>query len=384
MPPQKEVPALNIEDHSYDSGGMPRKLPLHVSKQRTRHGKVVFYFRIAKGKRVRLPNPNDPAFKAAYTAALTGSPVEAPKVYENTLQWLWDRYSSESAKWAGYSAATQKQQRLLMAKILKENARVALSEFTSDVLQEGVDRRHETPALAANFLKTLKGMFGWAKKMRLVKVDPSIGIELPRYKTTGFPAWAVEDVRAFRATHAIGTKPRLAMELMLLAGLRRSDVVVAGRQHIKDGVLSIATAKTGARISVELSDAIVEIIDATPRKGLHLVENALGKPFTKESFGNWFRERCTEAGVTKSAHGLRKLSATLAAEGGAATHQLLAQYGWTNISTAEIYTKGVDRKRLGIEASRIVADQIGNIDSPHLNTGEGNISENIMKSKGIS
>lgn len=35
--------------------------------------------------------------------------------------------------------------------------------------------------------------------------------------------------------------------------------------------------------------------------------------------------------------------------------------GWMNIATAEIYTKEIDRKRLGIEASRIVADQIENM-----------------------
>lgn len=373
---------LTILGPSYDSDGMPRKLPLYVTKSKTRHGKWVFYFRIGKGKRTRLPAPNDPSFKAAYRAALTGgAPLPVPKVYENTLQWLWERYTSESAKWAGYSAATQKQQRLIMEKVLKANARSALSTFTQDVIQAGIDRRHETPALAANFLKVMRGMFGWARRMRLVDADPTIGVELPTYKSGGFPAWKIEDVVAFRNAHAIGTPERLAMELMLLAGLRRSDVVVVGLQHIQGRVLSIDTAKTGARITVELSDDLFEAIEATPRRGLHLVESSLGRPFTKESFGNWFRDRCNDAGVKKSAHGLRKLSATLAAEGGAATHQLLAQYGWTNISTAEIYTKGVDRKRLGIEASRIVADQIGNIKTPHLNPGEGKIAKNAMKSK---
>ena len=362
---------LTIRDPSYDDSGMPRKLPLHVTKQKTRHDKWVFYFRVGKGKRIRLPSPNDPKFKAAYMAALGGSPIEAPKVHEGTLQWLWDRYTTESAKWAGYSPATQKQQRLIMAKVLDSAARSALSAFTQDVIQEGVDKRHETPAAAGNFLKTMKGMFAWGKKMRMVIADPTIGVEPPGYKTDGFPPWAVEDVIAFRSRHAIGTPERLAMELMLLAGLRRSDVVMVGKQHITGRILSMDTAKTGARVTVELSDEMVKVIDATPRRGLHLVENAYGRKFTKESFGNWFRDRCSEANVTKSAHGLRKLSATLAAEGGAATHQLLAQYGWTNIATAEIYTKGVDRKRLGIEASRIVADQIGNIEAPHPNSGEG-------------
>ncbi|MBV2144190.1 tyrosine-type recombinase/integrase [Falsochrobactrum sp. TDYN1] len=375
---------LTIADQSYDSEAMKRKLPLYVHRQKTRHGQWVFYFRMGKGKRVRLPSPNDASFKEAYRAALTGEPVAAPRVPTGTLQWLWDKYTNESAKWAGYSDATKKQQRLIMEKVLAKNGNKALTSFTQDVIQEAVDRRHETPAMAGNFLKVMRGLFGWAKKMRYVQVDPSLDIDMPEYKTTGFPAWTVDDVIAYRGKHPIGTAERLAMELMLLAGLRRSDVVRVGRQHINGLILAMDTAKTGTRISVELSDDLLSMIDATPRKGLHLIESSQGKPFVEGSFGNWFHDSCVKAGVKKSAHGLRKLSATLAAEGGAATHQLLAQYGWTNISTAEIYTRGIDRKRLGIEASRIVADQIENRIAPHPNTGEGIIAKKPIKSMGES
>ena len=59
---------------------------------------------------------------------------------------------------------------------------------------------------------------------------------------------------------------------------------------------------------------------------------------------------------------------------------LLAQYGWTNLATAEIYTRGIDRRRLGIETSRIVADQIGNITAPHPVSGEGMGPESETKS----
>lgn len=369
---------MTIATQYCDYAHMRRKLPLYVHRQKTRHDKWVYYFRMGKGKRIRLPAPSDSSFTAAYRSALAGEPVEAPKVSAGTLQWLWEKYTSESARWAGYSDATRKQHRLIMAKVLAGNSKKALTLFTQDVIQAGVDRRHETPAQAKNFLMVLRGMFSWAKKMRLVILDPTVDVELPDYKKVGFPAWNIEDVIAFRKTHAIGSYERLAMELMLLAGLRRSDVVRVGHQHISGRILALDTAKTGARISIELSDELKSIIDATPHSGLHLIENSLGKPYVKESFGNWFREACNKAGVTKSAHGLRKLSATLAAEGGAATHQLLAQYGWSNISTAEIYTKSVDRHRLGIEGSRIVADQIENINAPHLNSGEG-----IIKNKSI-
>ena len=38
----------------------------------------------------------------------------------------------------------------------------------------------------------------------------------------------------------------------------------------------------------------------------------------------------------------------------------MAQYGWSKIALAEVYTRGADRARLGVEASRIVARQIEN------------------------
>ncbi len=51
----------------------------------------------------------------------------------------------------------------------------------------------------------------------------------------------------------------------------------------------------------------------------------------------------------------------------------MAQYGWSKIAQAEVYTKGADRARLGKQTSEIVADQIQNSiprtlvpDAPHL------------------
>jgi hypothetical protein len=54
--------------------------------------------------------------------------------------------------------------------------------------------------------------------------------------------------------------------------------------------------------------------------GVHL--NAL---FGLESFGNEFREACRAAGAPGSAHGVRKIAATRAAENGAAVAELAAE-----------------------------------------------------------
>ncbi|WP_375621397.1 tyrosine-type recombinase/integrase, partial [Bartonella sp. AA97HXZ] len=71
---------------------------------------------------------------------------------------------------------------------------------------------------------------------------------------------------------------------------------------------------------------------------------------SKESFGNAFRDACNAAGIKKSAHGLRKLAATRAANSGATVSQLKAIFGWTEDQMASLYTKSADRKRLALEA----------------------------------
>jgi integrase len=75
-----------------------------------------------------------------------------------------------------------------------------------------------------------------------------------------------------------------------------------------------------------------------------------GRPLTKESFGNLFRDACREAGVPGSAHDVRKIAATRAANAGATVAQLEAIFGWQVGSMASLYTRAADRRRLAIEA----------------------------------
>ena len=105
------------------------------------------------------------------------------------------------------------------------------------------------------------------------------------------------------------------------------------------------TAKTAVEITVEFPPFLLATIAATRTGDLHFIVKADGQPFTsKESFGNWFSARCRDAGIQKSAHGLRKLAATLAANDGASAHELMAQFGWVKIEQAETYTRKADRK----------------------------------------
>jgi integrase len=77
-----------------------------------------------------------------------------------------------------------------------------------------------------------------------------------------------------------------------------------------------------------------------------------GRPLTKESFGNWFRNVCREAGIKKSAHGLRKAAATRDAHRGFTESELDAKYGWRGGQMASKYTRAMNRERLSVQAAK--------------------------------
>ncbi|CAM1657311.1 Integrase [Bartonella apis] len=87
-----------------------------------------------------------------------------------------------------------------------------------------------------------------------------------------------------------------------------------------------------------------------PTSDLAIILGSEDKPLTKETFGNYFRVACNKAGVHKSAHGVRKISATRAANAGATVAQLKALFGWTDDVMPSLYTKSADRARLAKEA----------------------------------
>ena len=71
------------------------------------------------------------------------------------------------------------------------------------------------------------------------------------------------------------------------------------------------------------------------------------KPFSAAGFGNWFRDRCNEAGLRHcSAHGLRKLMATVLANAGCTASQIAAILGHATLSEVARYTKAADQVRL--------------------------------------
>ncbi|WFU71089.1 tyrosine-type recombinase/integrase [Bradyrhizobium sp. CB2312] len=111
--------------------------------------------------------------------------------------------------------------------------------------------------------------------------------------------------------------------------------------------------------NVTIMPRLQSAIDAMPgdKKNLTFLVTHQNKPFTAAGFGNWFREMCRDAKLPErcTSHGLRKAAATYLAEQGASDHQLMAWFGWTSISQAQVYTKEANRKRMAAQAGQLVS-----------------------------
>jgi integrase len=335
---------------------MPRPRPPHLHRQVTRHHKTVWYVRVDKGRRIRIRAPfGTPEFDVEYQAALGGISSSRARgtVTAGTLAWLIDCYR-ETTAWGDLSLATRRNRENHFRQVIETAGHQPVRAITQAVLIAGRDRRAATPAQARNFLDALRGLFKWAKGAKHVTIDPTEGVKNPkRKKGPGFPVWTEEDATAYDKRWSIGTKERVWRDVLFYTGLRRGDAVTLGRQHVRDGVATLRTEKSqgGMTIAIPILPILQRTLDAGPTGELAFISGKGGKPLTKESFGNAFKEACNAAGLpNRSAHGCRKIAATRAAEAGATVAQLNAIFGWKGTAMASLYTEAADRKRLALEA----------------------------------
>lgn len=325
-----------------------------LQRERTRHGKVVYYVRKDDGPRTRVRGePGSDEFMANYRDALKEAPMpdEAEKPpARGTFGWLVALYK-DSAEFASKAPATQAHRRRSLDALCREHKNTALHKFTPAAIAKGMDKRRGKPEAANHFVKVMRALFKWAKSRGHVSTNPAKTIELVRTGSTGHHTWSVEEVYQYQAKWALGTKERLALDLLLYTGLRTCDIVKAGRQHIRNGAFSFTTKKTGTTITVTVGRELRESLDAYAGKHMTFLVTEWGQPFSVKGFGQWFVRKARAAGCIGTAHGMRKAGATIMAENGASEHELMAVFGWKDIRQAAHYTREANRKKTGMSGS---------------------------------
>ena len=317
------------------------------------------------GRKIRIREKlGTPAFLTAYNSAVASldrpnrtAPTIKPAATA-TLGWLAASYFG-SVEFQRLDSVSQRRRRTIIEECLAEVRASGTADMMRDCPVAALssahikmlrDRRAHTPGTANNRKKYLSAMFGWAVENDLMKSNPARDVRRISYATDGFHTWTVEEVARFVERHPVGTKACLALALLLFLGVRRGDLVKLGPGTVEAGTIRMIPRKTRHK-RVEASykpilPVLADIIARSPTGPFTYLATERRAPFTAAGFGNWFADRCREAKVPGSAHGLRKAGASILAEAGATDRQLMAIYDWTTEKQATSYTRAADRKRL--------------------------------------
>jgi hypothetical protein len=172
-----------------------------------------------------------PAFMKAYFEALEAldGKCAAPKIpREKTFYWLADQYY-RSPKFKSFDQLTQADKRGVLDRFCQTAGDLPYAALRKEDVEASQDKRRATPAAADKLVKYLRSLFVWAIEKKIATFNPTVGIAKIN-ETEGWHTWTPAEVDIYRNHYKIGSKARLALELMLNVGARISDASRIGRQ----------------------------------------------------------------------------------------------------------------------------------------------------------
>ncbi|OLS51886.1 tyrosine-type recombinase/integrase [Rhodovulum sulfidophilum] len=330
-----------------------RKNPYPGVRKNVVKGRI--YWRFERGDfRTNIPGPyGSPEFLAAYEAALAGSKTtNASTALPGTLAWLIEEYL-RSLRFQGLSVSRKRTIRLELDWLRKEAGKYQFERLEVRHVEALMAKKKGSTA-ANTVKKNMSMLFNFAaKKLGYTGSNPARYAERMKTNPDGFHTWTEEEVDRFLKRHGPGTKARLVMLLALNTGMARQDLACVGRQHIKkEGRIEYRRHKTSVAADLPILPELAEELRHVPRdRMLFVAQDNSDKPYAVASLGNWFRDRCVEANVPGSLHGLRKAGATRLADAGASEWEIASYLAHTDTTQAAVYTKRANRARLADSGS---------------------------------
>ena len=301
---------------------------------------------------------------AEYEKAMSGArtAIGAGRVKPGSVAAVIAEYLDSQTFFTSKSAGTQRMRRGILERFRATYGERPFARLPPEWIEALLDSK--PPHAARSWRATLRSLCQFGVKRRYLRTDPTANIKLRAVKSDGFHCWTEDEIAQFEAHHPIGTKPRLALALLLYTMQRRSDAIPMGRQHLSDclderlraqGVrhmLSIRQQKTGKPLVLPVRPNLQAVIDATPSEHLTFLTTATGGPYGGNYFSESFREWCDAAGLPErcKVHGLRKAGLRRGAEDGWSANELAAWSGHASLREVERYTRAADQARLARNA----------------------------------
>jgi integrase len=341
------------------------KLPKYVQAWVDRDGRVRCYFRRRGYPLVQLRGlPWSPSFMAAYEAALTGprTAIGAGRIKPGSVAAVVAEYLDSQRFFASKSAGTQRMRRGILERFRAAYGERPFALLPAEWIEALLDAK--PPHAARSWLVTLRSLCQFAVKRGWLRADPTRDIKRRAIKGDGFHTWTDDEIAQFEAHHPIGSKPRLALALLLYTAQRRSDVVRMGRQHLREcldvrlrelgvrSILAVRQEKTGASLLLPVHPELQAILDATPSEHLTFLVTTTGKPYGGNALSEQFRNWCDAAGLPQRCkpHGLRKAACRRFAEAECSANEIMSNSGHTTMKEVVRYTVAADQAKLARNA----------------------------------
>jgi len=318
------------------------------------NGRTYFYFR-RRGQRTPLPGPyNSPEFLEAYWA-LRDQPaprveVGADRTRPGTVNAAIVVFY-QSLTFTKNKAITQRTDRNILEAFRIRHGDKSIAKLEQHHIEAIIGEKAGRPSAQRNLLRVLRVLLGFAVSQKMRRDNPALGIRLAAPKTSGYHSWTEAELRQYEERHPIGTKARLALDLLLYTAERRTDVVALGPAHMRAGRFVYTGSKNGAELDIPVAEPLAATIAATPMIGVKtFLVTEYGKPFTPAGFGNWFRDRCDEAGLPHcSAHGLRKAFLRRMAEAGCSEDYIASISGHKDMREIRPYVQAANKAKMATD-----------------------------------
>lgn len=331
----------------------------YIHKFKDRHGKTRYYFRKQGGKSIPLPAPENPDFYNAYINAtneyhgIESIKIKSERLTKNSLVDLIQRWQG-SRHFTSLSENSRKAYARLLARLAeKPYASEQIGEMRPRHIRMIQEDFSHSAYISNRIITLISLMMQFAISLGLIESDPTLGIRKIKIKSDGHHSWTDEEITAYRKKWVSGTPQRLALELFLCTGQRRSDVARMKYSDICNGMLRVKQQKTGEEIFIPIHKSLSTEIEKTcsPHdEALLLAEK--GSPYKQDNFYRAFISWCQAASLPRECtpHGLRKASARILAEAGCTPHQIAAITGHKTLAEVERYTRAAEQKSLAKEA----------------------------------
>jgi site-specific recombinase XerD len=341
-------------------------------------------FRRPGYKPVELPTPkgyrgdkatlgNSQEFLTAYLAAMAEPVAEvAPgdkRAAFGTVAWLCGEYLG-SLDYTGRPQSMKDRHKRYVEEFREKYGDLIVKVIEQETIEKIFAKMIEQPSRANQWLDAMRDLFKYAIKRKLLLVNPALDIKKRKPKLhvgengeseEGHLTWPLPLLAKAREKFPVGTKMRLAIEMINALAFRRSDAIRVGPPNTYEGRLEDGRPATFLKytqhknrerkpVTVEtpIPAALWEIIKATKATGLKTwLVGARSGSFATQGFTDWFAAEMAKAGLPAgyTPHGLRKRCLTDLANDGKTIHEIMSVSGHLTMKEVERYTRMADRAR---------------------------------------